>query len=522
MKKINAVTGGKIYTFKEEGHYTDSMLIKNGIIQKIDCDEAVYTEDIEKGAVYYLNNFVVVPGFIDSHLHVLSLGKKIDQVNLQGVQSIDELKQRVAEKVNQSKEGQWVLGYGWDQDDFIEQRYPSRHDLDEISDKHPIVLWRNCHHILVANTLALSLAGITKQSNDPIGGRIDRDEQGEPTGILRENAMVLLTEKIPPSTLEQKKIWLKKAMAYLNSIGITSVQTNDKASFQAYKDLKSELTLRVTLTPLYEELEDYTGSKTGDGDDWLRLGRLKVYSDGSLGAETAALLEPYENSDSKGMLIYSNEDLDEIMKRIKEHGWQPETHAIGDAAALQVVQSYIKHFTPEDRPILTHCQILNPTIIQLMAKHGIIANIQPIFINNDMKWAEKRVGKHRMQWSYAWKTLIEAGVHCSGGSDAPIEPPNPLLGIHAAVNRQNLRGEPPQGWYPEQKLTVWEAFNLFTTKAAYTEFNEHKKGKLLPGYLADFIVLDKDPFETPPEKLSTINVIATIVGGNLVFQRNSK
>ncbi|HKZ40695.1 MAG TPA: amidohydrolase family protein, partial [Candidatus Hodarchaeales archaeon] len=243
----------------------------------------------------------------------------------------------------------------------------------------------------------------------------------------------------------------------------------------------------------------------------------KCFTDGSLGAKTAALREPYVGSESTGILVHTLEELKEFLKAANDHDWQIETHAIGDRGAEIAIQAYEDVVKPESRPVLTHCQVLTKDLVVRMAKHNIIANIQPVHLVTDKTWAEMYLGKSRMRYAYAWKSLLKSGVHCAGGSDAPVEACNPLLGIHAAVNRQDTKGDPVGGWYPKEKLSVWEAVGLWTTGAAYAEWAEKQKGILQPGTFADMVVLDKDPFKVDPKTIKDIRVLATIVGGVAVF-----
>jgi predicted amidohydrolase YtcJ len=272
--------------------------------------------------------------------------------------------------------------------------------------------------------------------------------------------------------------------------------------------------------PSIDEISDLSkkGIKTGTGDNWLRWGRVKIFADGSLGAETAALREPYQNSNNTGVLIRSPNELESMVQFADDKKWQIETHVIGDKAAEIAINAYDYIKGSDSRPVLTHCQVVDSDLLKRMASKKIIANIQPIFVNSDQLWAEERLGKERMKYGYAWKTIIDSGVICAGGSDAPIEPPAPIYGIHAAVNRQNLKKQPPNGWYPQEKLSIWESISLWTRNAAYAEYMEKEKGMLLSGMLADFVVLDKDPFQIKPENILEISVLATGIGGTLVYK----
>ncbi|MHA2032523.1 MAG: amidohydrolase [Candidatus Kariarchaeaceae archaeon] len=310
---------------------------------------------------------------------------------------------------------------------------------------------------------------------------------------------------------------------YLNSVGITSIQTIDEHGLEVYQNLKNDLNLRVTFTPNHDELDeiliDNPDIRTGMGDDYFRWGRIKIYSDGSLGAQTAAMREFYENTNNSGILFYQKDKLHNMIEKFNKMGWQLEIHAIGDKGAELTIEGFEKFVKKGGRPILVHCQVLGDDLIKKMAQLGVVASIQPVFVETDIGTADKFLGEKRMKYSYAWKTLMKNGVKCVGGSDAPIEDANPIKGIHAAVNRQRSDGFPEEGWYPEEKYSIWDALRLFTFNSAYAEFQEKRKGLLKPGYLADFVLLDKDPFTILPDKLLTIEVKATYLGGKKVFEK---
>ncbi|OLS24941.1 MAG: N-substituted formamide deformylase precursor [Candidatus Heimdallarchaeota archaeon LC_3] len=515
----SAILADKIYSLDKPNELFEALIIENETILDLTSKNHVLSNKSEFQEIVEYNG-TIIPGFIDSHLHAIGIGSRLEQIELKGIKSIREMLTKVEEKVSSTDEGEWVIGVGWDQELFNEKRYPTKWDLDYISPNHPIILARACHHIGVLNSKALDLIKINKTTPDPEGGSIDK-ENGDPTGILRENAWSEAVRKVPEPTKEDQSRWLQNAQDYLNSVGITTIHTLDSSKYDIYQSIKDTLKVRVYFTPNYEDLDELLKNnpkaKTGNGDDYFRWGRVKLYSDGSLGAQTAAMREPYENSNSTGILIYSKEELHKRIKDIDEKGWQLETHAIGDKGAELTINGYEKYLNREKRPILTHCQILGDDLIQKMSDLGIIASIQPIFIESDMNWAEKFVGKKRMKYSYAWKTLMERGVWCSGGSDAPIEKPDPILSLHATVNRQKMDKIPEGGWYPEERLSIWEALRLFTYYAAYAEFQEHRKGLLKPGYLADFVLLDKDPFTISPEEILNLKVLGTFVGGKRVF-----
>lgn len=516
------VIAKKIYTMDKPDEFFTAMVIEKNIIKELSNKSL---NDFANEIFDEINEFsdnVIIPGFNDSHIHVLGYGKSLESVNLVGCNSKKDFLTRIKEKVDITPAGKWIFGRGWDQERFDSKRYPTKVELDSLTKDHPIMLHRICGHICVVNSSALAICDITEVTKDPEGGFIDRLSNYEPNGILRETAIQLVTDKLPKENSKTKEKWLKIALENLNKVGITSTHANDGDNYDLYKNLDDKLTVRTYLTPFITEIDTLIKRdvKTEKESNYiLRWGRIKIYADGSLGGETAAMKEPYENSDNNGMLIYDEKKLYALIKTAHDNGWQLETHAIGDYAAEVVIKAYERSGASSNRAVLTHCQILNKELIKKMAELDIIANIQPVFINTDLHWAERKIGKRRMRYSYAWKTLLNNNIQCAGGSDAPVEEPNPLLGIHAAVNRQDNNGYPKKGWYTNESLSVWEAVKLYTADSAFAEFQEKNKGKLLPGRVADFIVLDKDIFSIPERNLRYLNVLTTFFNGKKVFSK---
>jgi predicted amidohydrolase YtcJ len=517
-------TANRIYSLDSPNEYFKAILVENGRITQLLKKNEFKTQKEDFTDITELSGYIF-PGFIDSHIHAISYGRYMDYIDLRYIYSIKELVEKVAEKARNTPEGIWIYGIGWNQEQFKEKRYPQKEDLDPISTTHPIILKRVCTHILLTNSIVLKKAGITRDTPDPEGGIIDRNEQGDPTGILRENAEDLIKILEPKPTFNEQLTWLQKSQRYLNSFGITSIHTLDEECYPVYRAMKDKLTVRVYFCPKHKKLnilyQEEKRAKTGLGDDILRLGRVKLFTDGSLGAQTAAMREPYENSDESGIPIHTKEQFKNLIKEIDDKGWQIETHAIGDKAAEITLDGYEEIYRNNYRPVMTHCQILAKDLIQRIAKSEVIASIQPIFIEQDMDFVEKFIGSKRMKYAYAWKTLLSNGIKCSGGSDAPVDSPNPLYGIYSAVTRQKLNGSPIGGWIPEQKLSMWDAFRLYTYGAAFAEFQEHQKGLLKPGFLADFIILDRDPFQSPAQDIKNIQVMRTFLGGKEVYSRTS-
>ena len=484
-----------------------------------------------------LENQVVVPGFHDSHMHLLGWGLGMEDVDLTQATSIAELValgQTLAD--NPPPQG-WIKGRGWSDELFADRRLPTRQDLDRISTQLPVVFTRVCGHILVANSKALEVAGIDASTLDPPGGAIDRDPiTHAPTGILRENAMELIYRQIPSPRILDLKRAIRNACRQGAAFGLTTVQSNDltgakslKVQLQAYRELAQagELPIRVILQagmPTPEDLQEYIKLRQSSSDfgPYLKLGPLKLYVDGSLGARTAALTAPYADApDTKGICLYTQDQLDELVLMGAEANLPIATHAIGDGAMDMVLNSYqrAKEEVPgwTARPRIIHCQITSPANLKRMSRLKVVADIQPLFVSTDLHFVEERVGKERAASSYAWKTMQDLGIHTAGGSDCPVESPNPLWGMYAAITRQDLTGYPEKGWRPEEGLSPLAALELFTTGSAYASQEEEIKGSLTPGKLADFVLLPADPTEVPPKELLDMPVIATYVGGNRII-----
>lgn len=492
-----------------------------------------------------LKGRTLLPGFNDSHMHLISYGLLKYKVNLSEAGSIQEFREtleKYAENEDIKVFKDWIVGAGWNHQKFAERRLPTKEDIDKVISDRPVFLSRACYHICVVNSKALEIAGITKHTKDPEGGKIDRDPTtGEPTGILRENAVYLVYNKIPfTEDKDEIKEIITESIKDANSVGITSIQTDDFSHLKnynkiisAYNELHKEgkLNARINLQMLFkniESLEEFlkVGIKTGDGNEWVRFGPLKILADGSLGSRTAALEEPYNDEpNTRGVLIYKDRELEEILSLAHLNNLQLAVHAIGDRCMNQILKIYEKinkkYPKKDPRFRIIHCQICSEDIIEKFKELEVIADIQPIFIKTDMNMALDRVGSKRIHWSYPWKTMLDYGVRISGGSDCPVEPFNPLLGIYTAVTRQDLEGNPKGGWYPKERLSLLEALRLFTANPAFDTYEEKIKGMIKEGMLADLVVLSDDITKTPLQEIKDIKVDMTIVGGKVVFERKS-
>jgi len=521
---------GRFYTLDAESSITEAVAVQDGRVFATGT-----TADIRRLAacdreIVDVGGRAVIPGLTDSHLHMLSFGQSLRRVNLSQVKSIAEMKRIVAERVKTAPRGGWVFGRGWDQDRLAEFRYPTRHDLDEVSPENPVVLTRSCGHIVVANSKALQIAGLDETTPDPAGGVIDRDERGRPTGILRE-ASGLLFRSVPEPGFDELLSCLRDAMRAATAAGLTSVHANDGANNDStlIQELYSRLhgegeRLRVYWDIPQQFADDVfrTGLRSGSGNEFFKHGSLKLFIDGSLGGKTAALDGSYaDDPGNEGVLRMSEHELTEIVERAHRAGMQVAIHAIGDKGirysldAIEKAQAACPRRDPRHR--IVHCQIMTAEQYPRFQRLGVVADIQPKFVTTDMLWAERRVGPEKARTSYCWKTFLDAGVHIAGGSDCPVEPVHPMKGIYAAVTRKDMEGMPAGGWMPEQKLTVAQAIRLFAQGGPYASFEENLKGSLECGKMADMVVLSEDPFKVRPEAIKDIKPLLTIIGGEIAY-----
>jgi predicted amidohydrolase YtcJ len=484
-----------------------------------------------------LNGHFLMPGFNDAHLHLADAGLQKLSVDLVGVKSLDEFRSRLRARVETAKPGQWILGGGWDETLWPVKTLPSRWDLDEVSGDYPVFLDRVDGHLAVANTRALQLASITLASRDPEGGKIDRDESGQPTGILRDTAQKAVRAVIPRPNHEDRHQAIEVALADLAANGITSAQdySPDWENFQIYEQLEKEgkLTTRISeWLPFDESVADLKAKRDShpQSDLMLHTGMLKGFMDGSLGGHTAALLAPYaDDPKNSGLPRYDGAKLNDMAKERVLAGFQLGFHAIGDKGvqmALTAFSEAEKAAREQKVPAadggddyrlrVEHAQVTTPTQIMRFKQLKVIASMQPSHVITDMRWAQDRLGPKRAAYSYAWAAFLNKGVALAFGTDYPVEPVTPFRGLYAAVTRQSEDGK--QEYFPAQKLTMDQAIAAYTTGAAFAEFEEKEKGKLAPGMLADFVVLDQDITAASPEKILATKVLRTVVGGKTVYE----
>ncbi len=527
-----ALYGGTVITLDAKSTTTQAVLISEGRVSFAGSDAAVLAAAPKGAAKINLEGRTAIPGMTDSHMHLHSYGFAVQRLRLNDCPSIAEMKRLVAEKAAQVPAGEWILGRGWDQDFFAEKRFATRDDLDLVAPRHPVLLTRCCGHASVANSLALQMAGITDATADPPGGHIQRDASGRATGVLIDRAAALVNGKIPEPNYEQKKRALGLAIERALAAGLVAVHPDDirtSGSFETSSRLYHELAADGRAIRVYQDVSDFAltelrqgGLVTGDGDDLYKVGATKLFADGSLGALSAALREPYLGThDNRGLTIHDQETFTQMVTEAHAAGMQVAIHAIGDRAmdnSLDAIEAALaKYPRPNHRHRIVHCQIMSEDLIARFARVGVVADIQPRFLQTDMRWAEERVGADRCRTSYAWKSLAAAGVPTAGGSDAPVEPLEPLLGIYAAVTREKVDGGPAGGWFPAEKLTAEEALRLFCLGGAYAAFEEGRRGSLETGKLGDVVVLSGNPLACDPYAIKDLKVELTVLGGRIAY-----
>jgi predicted amidohydrolase YtcJ len=474
---------------------------------------------------------LLLPGFNDAHVHFVDGGAQLDQVQLSDATSQQEFVKRIAAQVAKTPKGEWILGGDWDETLWTPAELPTKDTIDPVSPDTPIFISRHDGHMALANSLAMKLAHVTAKTPDIPGGVIVRDAQGNPTGIFKDAAQQLIRKVIPPMTHDQRLHAIKRAMDYAASLGVTSVQhmNPEHADVAAYSELaeRGELTTRIYAAPLETGWNDYAkiGVRHSWGSTYLRLGALKGFADGSLGSKTAYMFEGF-NDDPRNHGILSDEmhpveAMRDRLTKADAAGLQICTHAIGDQAISIVLDIYDAIATANgdrDRRFrIEHAQHMAAKDFDRFAKLKVIASVQPYQAIDDARFAEARIGHDRASRTYAFRTFLDHGVRLAFGTDWDVVTLDPILTVYAAVTRAPLDGKSPEGWFPEQKLTVAEAVEAYTMGSAYAEFQEKEKGSITPGKLADMIILSDDIFKIRPELIRSVKVETTILGGKIIY-----
>jgi len=474
----------------------------------------------------------VLPGFIDAHVHFTSGGGEISGVHLRDAATPQEFVRRIGEHAKKSPKGEWMLGGTWDHELWGGTPLPSHDWVDALTPDTPVFVTRYDGHMAMANGVALRLAGITRDTKDPPGGTIVRDKDGNPTGLMKDAAMELVYRAMPPTSEEKLLRMARAGMNEARRFGVTSIHdissTEDVRAYQVLA-ARGELTLRIyCITPLPQwEAPATAGLRAGFGNDWIHLGALKGFADGSLGSTTALFEQPFtdapQTSGLPNAMMLPEGNMLKMALGADKAGLQIAVHAIGDKAnriMLDVYTGVARQNGPRDnrRWRIEHAQHVRPEDFARFAQLGVIASVQPYHAIDDGRWAEKRIGHERCKTTYAFRTFLDHGVRLAFGSDWTVAPLNPLLGLYAAVTRATLDGKNPGGWFPEQRLTLKEAIEAYTLGSAYAEFGEKQKGSLAPGKLADVVILDTDLFSIAPEKIKDASVRYTVVDGKIVYE----
>jgi len=520
--------------------FVNAVAIANGRILAVGSDSEVEAYRGPNSEVLDLGGRFAMPGFIDSHVHFMDGSFQLLEIDLKHTRDEADFRQRIAEKAQTLKPGEWMLGGDWDEEAWPDAKLPTRQTIDSVTPANPVWISRYDGHAGLANSLALKLAGVTKATQAPEGGLIVRDPRtGEPTGVLKDAAEALVDRAVPPPTEAQFEEALRAGLAEARRVGVTSVEdisvgaNSPNGSFTGEIELlrraerEGWLTCRfyeITPVAVWQKIEA-AGISHGMGSDFLKMGAVKAFADGSLGSRTAWMFEPYTDDPTySGLataLMTPPAKMMATLAAADKAGIQLAVHAIGDRANAEMLDIYQRIGGADPaahRFRIEHAQHLRPADIARFGKLGVIASMQPYHAIDDGRWAEKRIGHDRARTSYAWRSILDAGAPLAFGTDWPVAPLNPLLGVYAAVTRATLDGMHPEGWFPEQRLTLEETLRAYTQGSAYAAFDENEKGTIAPGKLGDLVVLDEDLLQIPPDHLKDVQVAATIVGGKVVYR----
>ena len=523
-----AIFSAKIFTGSVKQPWAEALGIDGDRISVVGNNAQVKKACRRKTQTFELNGRLVTPGFVDGHTHFVNFGLTLQRVDLMNLPSLSACRERIRKAAGGYRPGEWIIGRGWNEHFWEEKREPTRFDLDDLTPDNPAMMIRACGHSVWVNTAALTAAGISRQAADPPGSRIERDPvSGESNGLLRE--MRRLMEKfIPPPDLKARKKAALAAEREAFRFGITGVHSCETLrEWEALSALDEEgkLKIRIHHTMPYEDLEEARSLsiKPWRGGRRLWFGQVKLYADGSLGSGTALLHAPYtDNPADRGLAVLS---LPSLLKRVMEayqNGYSVAIHAIGDKAvtnSLKAIESAREVFPGGWRDRIEHVQLFRPSDLPLFRRLGVVASVQPVHLATDWATAEKKWGLERCRTGYAWRSLLRGRIPLQFGSDVPVEPLNPLLGLQAAVTRQDLRGNPPGGWFPEERLSLEESIKAFTALPAWCSRKERYLGAVTPGRWADLTVFSQDLSRIPPEQWALAEVAMTIVNGEIVYQK---
>ena len=505
----------------QPGH---AVLVRDGHVRKVGPADAIRAA--HPNAEVVATSGTILPGLTDAHAHLYELGLALDTVDLTGTTSFDDVLARVRVRAEAAPATEWLLGRGWDQNDWPVKEFPTAAALDAVISDRPVLLDRVDGHAVLANSAAMRVAGITAATPDPSGGRIVRDASGTPTGVFIDAAIGLVGQAVPAVSFEQRKRRVEAAARRIAENGLTEIHDAgaDAETIRAVRELVDEKRFPIRVYVMLGDnaalLSDwFARGPLVDHGGRLTVRSVKLYADGALGSRGAALLEPYsDDPGNSGLMIGSAAHIEDVARRGRASGFQVNTHAIGDAGVRNAIAAYERAgVTAADRFRIEHLQVVAPSDFPRLARAGIIASMQPTHATSDMYWAEDRVGPQRVRGAYAWRTVLDSGGRLALGSDFPVEDVNPWLGISAAVTRQDRKGWPAGGWYSDQRLTLAEAIRGFTSDAAYAAFEERSRGTIEAGKLADFTIIEGDLASMPAASLDDVKVRYTVVGGEIVY-----
>ena len=535
---------GRIYTMEPDQYRVQAIALSGNRILALGSDEEMVALLCPGGSVVDLEGRCVTPGLVDAHVHFRSYALQGRRIELAGASNLDETLERIAGALPEGDADQWILGRGWNQADWPGAVFPSATDLDRITHRRPALLHHKSGHAAWVNSRAMRLARITSSTQDPPGGKIQRDANGEPTGILFEEAIDLAANHVPKPSEKEVVAAMRAAQRRCLRAGLTGLHDFDgRSCFWALQTLRNEggLQLRVVKNIPHARLEYAigVGLRSGFGDDWIQIGGVKMFADGALGPRTALMLDPYEDEpDNFGIAVAEKEEMMALALQASANGLSVTIHAIGDRANHDVLDVYEALRRQESlgngfgegkaaglstpftslRHRIEHAQLLHPDDFRRFADLKVLASMQPIHATADMEMADRYWGE-RARFGYAWRTLLDTGATLVFGSDAPVEPIEPLRGIYAAVTRRRPDGAPRlEGWYPQQRLSVDQAIRAYTVGAAFASGRENTMGSISPGKLADFTIFDRDIFVIPNDELLEVNIAGTIVDGEFKFR----
>jgi predicted amidohydrolase YtcJ len=539
------LTNGKIFTADARGTMAEAVAVEGERIVAVGTNAQI-VRDYAAARTIDLRGRLVTPGFNDAHIHFIGGGLSLLRVELVGARTLEEAKARIAAKVRELPQGAWILGRGWDHTLWGGQ-WPTKADLDAVAPNNPVFVQRVDGHVSWANSLALKQAGVTRETTAPAGGEILHDAGGQPTGILKETAAALVGRVVPQPSRAERMQAAERALAEARRYGITSIQDNSGyESIELYRELlgAGKLTVRVAEWQNFEDTIEKLKQQRAEFASFnidprrMRLTALKGYVDGTLGSRTAAMLAPFaDDPHNSGIPRRPPEELTRMIVERSKEGFQIALHAIGDRANRMALDGFtsaqqhehgfiisgnpsaesLRKLSPRHR--IEHAQVVAPTDFARFRDLGVIASMQPSHAISDKRWAQDRLGEYRVQGAYAWHKMRAFGVHTPFGTDWPVEPVNPYLGLYAAVTRQSTEGDPAGGWWPQERLSIADAIRCYTAESAYASFEEKEKGQLIPGMLADFVVHTRDLLTIKPEEILQTEADITILGGRVVYEK---